>query len=265
LRDWDRHLAVMERHPQGIGRAALAARDRALASAQLALSLGELLRAGTLLAPALTAIAAQRRQCADRWAPAFERIATAVREEGHTLFGAVNREHALFSPRFIAVLALAQLGGPLFRVFVERFRGFVDVYTALPPEAATDFPPMPDEIREFCFFLGHLIREKASQPEIQRWLPQMFTARTRLLVTLVLARFYDQGLLLSDAFFRTPPFNDAEMVLAVQAGEQRSAVGTELIELADWLDRRRMLEERVRMSEMVLPGLGSLEPGGWHL
>jgi hypothetical protein len=236
------------------------ARERAVASAQLALSLGELLHAGTLLAPALTAIAAQRRQRHDRWAPVFERIATAVREDGLSLFDAANREHALFTPRFVALLALAGLGGPLFRVFVERFRGFVDAFNALPSEEAADFPPMPDEIREFCFFLGHLIREKASQPAIQRWLPQLFTPKLRLLATLVLARFYDQGLLLSDAFFRTPPFNDAEMVLAVQAGEQRSAVGTELIELADWLDRRRRLDERVRLAEMVLPGLGPKRP-----
>lgn len=237
------------------------AHERAIASAQLALSLAELLQAGTLLAPALTAIAARRRQRKDRWAPVFERIASAVREEGRSLFDAIWREHAVFTTRFVALMALAQLGGPLFRVIVARFRGYVDAFNALAPEAADDFPPMPDEVREFCFYLGHAIREKASQPEIQRWLPQVFTPRLRLAATLVMARFYDQGLLLSEAFYRTPPFNDAEMVLAVQAGEQRSAVGTELIELADWLDRRRQLEERVRMAELVLPDLGASPAG----
>lgn len=233
---------------------------RAAASAQLALGLSELLRAGTELPRALTAIAVGRRQRQDPWAPMFERMAVAVREEGRSLSQAVEREGSLFTPRFVAVLALANLTGPLFQTFVQRLRGFVDDFLAQPAGAHDDFPPMQDEVREFCFFLGHLVKEGASQPEVQRWLPLVFTPRLRLQATLVLARFYDQGLLLSEAFLRTPPFHDAEMILAVQAGEQRSQVGQELIELADWLDQRRKLEERVRVADWVLPPLGP--PGG---
>ncbi len=229
------------------------ARERAIASAALSLSLAELLRAGTLLPQALTAVALQRRQRGDPMAAVFERVAVAVRDEGQSLFEAVQRERAAFTQRFVAILALANLGGPLFRAFVRRLREFVLEFNALPPEALDDFPPMQDEVREFCFFFGHLTHEEASQPEIQRWLPLIFTPRLRLVATHVLARFYDQGLLLSEAFLRTPPFNDAEMVLAVQAGEDLNRVGRELIDLADWLIQRRILEERLRWGELLVP------------
>jgi len=219
------------------------------------LSLCELLRAGTRIPAAVTAIAARRRLAGDPLAPVFDRIALAVREEGRSLFQAVVLEKRLFTERFIALLALANLSGPLFRTFVERLGRAVREFNALPPESLDDFPPFGDEVQEFCFLLGHLANEKASQPEVQRWLPRVFTSRLRLQVTLVLARFYDQGLLLSEAFARTPPFNDPEMVLAVQAGEAINRVGRELIELAPWLAQRRLLEERLRLSEFVVPAV----------
>jgi type II secretory pathway component PulF len=236
-------------------------RERAIASAGLALSLAELLRAGTGLAPAVTAIAARRRQASDPLAPVFERIALAVREEGRSLFQAVVQEKRLFTDRLLALLALANLGGPLFKIFVERLGRAVRDFNALPPEALDDFPPVPDEVQEFCFLLGHLANEKASQPEVQRWLPRVFTPKLRLQATLVLARFYDQGLLLSEAFARTPPFNDPEMILAVQAGEQVNRVGSELIELAHWLAQRRVLEQRLRLTEFVVPAAPSGDNG----
>lgn len=228
-------------------------RERAIASAELALSLAELLRAGALLPDVLAAVAARRSQNHDPLAPVFERIARGVRDDGLSLFEAVHQEHRVFTRRFVAVLALANLGGQLFRAFVKRLREFVQVFNALPPEALNDFPPMADEVREFCFFLGHLIFEKASQAEVQQWLPRIFTPKIRLAATHTLARFYDQGLLLSRAFARTPPFNDPEMVLAVEAGEQISRVGAELIDLAHWLDQRRILEERLRFGEILVP------------
>lgn len=229
------------------------ARERAIASAELTLSLAELLRAGTGLPQALTAIAARRRRAGDPLAPVFERIALGVREEGKSLFQAVAREKPVFTERFVAILALANLGGPLFKTFVQRLRGFVQDFNALPPAALDDFPPLQDEVREFCFFFGHLTQAGASQPEIQRWLPRMLTSKLRLQASLVLARFYDQGLLLSEAFFRTPPFNDPEMILAVQAGEAINRVGRELVELAGWLEQRKILEERLRLTEFILP------------
>lgn len=219
------------------------ARSRAIASAKLALSLAELLRAGTGIPQALTAIAARRRQADDALAPVFGRIAQAVFEEKR-----------VFTERFLAILALANLSGPLFKTFIERLRQAVGDFNALPPDALDDFPPVQDEVQEFCFFLGHLANERASQPEVQRWLPRVFTPRLRLQATLVLARFYDQGLLLSEAFARTPPFNDPEMVLAVQVGEEINRVGRELIELARWLAERRALEERLRLTDFIVPG-----------
>ena len=237
------------------------ARERAIASAELSLSLAELLRAGTLLPHALAAIADQRRQRGDPLAAVFARIAVAVRDEGQSLFQAVANEKAVFTQRFVAILALANLGGPLFRTFVRRLREFVQEFNQLPPDALDDFPPMKDEVREFCFFFGHLTHEGVSQPEIQRWLPLIFTPKLRLVATHVLARFYDQGLLLSEAFLRTPPFNDAEMVLAVQAGEEMNRVGRELIDLADWLVQRKILEERLRWGDLLLPeNLGRTDP-----
>lgn len=230
------------------------ARERAIASAELSLSLSELLRAGTMLPQALGAVAGQRRQRGDPFAAVFERIAVAVRDEGQSLFQAVANEKGVFTQRFVAILALANLGGPLFRTFVRRLREFVQEFNQLPPDALDDFPPMKDEVREFCFFFGHLTQEEASQPEIQRWLPLIFTPRPRLVATHLLARFYDQGLLLSEAFQRTPPFNDPEMILAVQAGEELNRVGRELIDLADWLVQRRMLEERLRWGDLLTPG-----------
>lgn len=231
----------------------LRSRERAIASAELVLSLAELLRGGTLLPPALTAIAARRRHRGDTLAPLFERIATGVRDDGLALFEAVAREKVAFTPRLVAILALANLGGPLFRTFVRRLREFVHEFNALPPAESEDFPAMRDEVREFCFFFGHLVHEKASQPEIQRWLPLVFTPRLRLATTHLLARFYDQGLLLSEAFRRTPPFQDPEMVVAVEAGEAFNRLGLELIELADWLAQRRLLEERLRLGDFVSP------------
>jgi type II secretory pathway component PulF len=206
----------------------------------------------------LTAIAARRTQRGDPLAPVFEGLAVAVREEGRSLFQAVLGAQAVFTRRFVAALALANLGGPLFRAFLQRLREFVHDFNALPREAQDDFPPMSDEVREFCYFFGHLVKEGASQPEIQRWLPQVFTPKLRLVVTLVLGRFYEQGLLLSEAFLRTPPFNDPEMVLAIQAGEELNRVGWELIELSDWLRQRRLLEERLHLAELVLPPHGPM-------
>lgn len=245
--------------PQAMVERPRTSRERAIVSAEVALGLAELLRAGTGLPQAVTAMAARRRQAGDPLAPVFERIALAVREEGRTLFQAVSLEKRLFTDRFVALLALANLGGPLFKTIVERLGQAVRDFNLLPPEALEDFPPMRDEVQEFCFLLGHLANERASQPEIQRWLPRVFTARLRLQATLVLARFYEQGLLLSDAFLRTPPFNDPEMVLAVQAGEQVNRVGRELIELAHWLAQRRLLEERLRLTEFVVPAAGGME------
>lgn len=232
--------------------------QRAVASAELALSLAELLRAGALLPDTLTAIAGRRRGRNDPLAPVFGRIATAVRDDGWSLFQAVQHEQAVFTSRFVALLAVANLGGPVFRAFVGRFRGFVERFNALPPDEAGDFPPLEDEVREFCFHFGHLTIERASQPAIQQWLPRVFTGQVRLAVTHLLARFYNQGLLLSEAFRRTPPFDDAEMVLAVEAGEQINRTGAELIELADWLRQRRLLEERFRAAELILPSSPAL-------
>jgi type II secretory pathway component PulF len=78
-------------------------------------------------------------------------------------------------------------------------------------------------------------------------------AKLRLPVTRLLARFFDQGLLLSEAFARTPPFHDPEMVLVIQAGEESNQVGRELLALADWLQEREALEERLRLTEWILP------------
>ena len=227
-------------------------RERALASAELALSLAELLRTGALLPDVLTAIAARRRQRGDPLAPLFERMARGVRDEGLSLFQVVEHEKQLFTSRFLAFLALANLSGQVFRACVLRLRGFVHRFNSLPPEQTDDFPPMRDEVQEFCHLFGHLTREKTSQTTIQEWLPRVFTPKLTLPTTLVLGRFYDQGLLLSEAFQKTPPFNDPEMVLAVQAGEELNRVGDELIELAEWLEQRHLLDERMRWNDLVL-------------
>jgi hypothetical protein len=218
----------------------------------MALSLAELLRTGALLPDVLTAIAARRRQADDPLAPLFERMARGVRDHGRSLFQVIEREKQQFTSRFLAFLALANLSGQVFRACVLRLRGFVRHFNALPPEQGDDFPPMRDEVQEFCHLFGHLTREKTSQTAIQKWLPRVFTARLTLPVTLVLGRFYDQGLLLSEAFQKTPPFDDPEMVLAVQAGEELNRVGDELIELADWLEQRHLLAERMRWNDLVL-------------
>jgi type II secretory pathway component PulF len=226
---------------------------RALASADLALGLAELLRAGTRAPEALTAIAARHRQRDDPWAPVLERIAVGVREEGRSLFEAVHAERQTFTPRFVAVLALANLGGMLFRVFVGRLRDYLRPLPELAPPALPEFPWMQNEMREFCFYFGHLTVERASQPEVQRWLPRIFSPKLRLPVTHLLGRYFDQGILLSEACAKTPPFHDPEMVLALQAGEESNQVGRELIALADWLREREELEARLRWSEWVLP------------
>jgi len=228
-------------------------RERAFTSAELALALAELLRAGTLLPEALAAIAARRRQQQDTCAPEFERIAVGVTEEGRSLFEAIHAEKAWFTPRFMAVMALANLGGQVFQVFVGRLREWVSDFSEMPADKAVDFPPLKSEVREFCFLFGHLTIERVSQPEVQRWLPRVFTPKLRLPATHVLARFFDQGLLLSEAFERTPPFNDPEMVLAIQSGEALNRVGQGLLELADWLVERERLEERMRLSDWVVP------------
>ena len=228
-------------------------RDRALASAGLALGLAELLRAGTRAPEALVAIASRHRQQQEPWATVLERVAVSVRDEGRSLFEAVHAERSAFTPRFVAVLALANLGGMLFRVFVGRLRDYVRELPELAPAALPEFPWMRSEIREFCFYFGHLTVERASQTEVQNWLPRIFTAKLRLPVTHLLARFFDQGLLLSEAFAKTPPFHDPEMVLAIQAGEESNRVGRELLALADWLREREALEERLRLTEWILP------------
>jgi type II secretory pathway component PulF len=228
-------------------------RDRALASAGLALGLAELLRSGTRAPEALVAIAARHRQQKDSWAPALERVALGVRDGGRSLFEAVHAERHSFTPRFVAVLALANLGGTLFRIFVGRLRDYVRHLPELPPAALPEFPWMRNEVREFCFYFGHLTVERASQTEVQQWLPRIFTPRLRLPVSHLLGRFFDQGLLLSDAFAKTSPFQDPEMVLAIQAGEECNQVGRELLALADWLQERETLEERLRLTEWILP------------
>lgn len=229
-----------------------ARRERAVNSAQLALSLSELLRTGALLPDVFRAIADRRQQAGDPLAPLFDRMARGIRDDGLSLFEVVVREKRRFTSRFMAYLALANLNGQVLRACIGRLRGMVRRFNELPAGEDGDFPPLGDEVLEFCHLFGHLTREKASQSAIQQWLPQVFTARLRLPATLVLGRFYDQGLLLSEAFQKTPPFDDPEMVLAVQAGEELNRVGEELIELADWLDQRRRLEERLRWNDLVL-------------
>jgi hypothetical protein len=238
--------------PPGAGSPAPAP-SRAIASAHLALSLAELLRAGSLIPDALAAWAAAQSRHDPAGAAPFQRIADAVRCAGLSLSEAAHRERASFTPRFLAILSLANLSGQLFRTFLQRLREFARDFHDLPPAAQADFPPMTDEVREFCFFFGHLTVERASQPETQRWLPRIFTPRLRLPATHLLARFFDQGLLLSDALARTPPFDDPEIILAVQAGEERNRVGAELVQLADWLVERRRLRERLRCLDCVLP------------
>lgn len=228
--------------------------QRALASAAFALSLSELLRAGARTPRALTAMAARHRQQEDAWSPVFDRIAVAVREEGRTLFEAVHAERRFFTPRFVALLALANLSGQLFHRLVGRLRDYVQEFQGTTPSLALDFPQMRNEIHEFCFLFGHLILERASQPAVQEWLPKVFTAQLRLPVTLLLGRFFDQGILLSAAMGRTPPFNDPEMILAVRVGEELNRVGRELLALADWLVERERIEERLRGVEWILPG-----------
>jgi type II secretory pathway component PulF len=234
--------------------------ERAHTSAAFALSLAELLRAGAKTPRALTAMAARHRQQRDPDAPVFERIAIAVREEGRTLAEAVRTERTFFTSRFVAALTLANLGGQLFRVFVQRLREYVPLFQAASPSAELDFPVMHNETSEFCFFFGHLILERASQPEVHLWLPRMFSPQLRLPATHLLGRFYDQGLLLSQAFARTSPFNDPEMVLAIRVGEELNKVGRELLTLANWLLEREKLEERMRMTDWVLPGSPEAEP-----
>jgi len=234
--------------------------ERAHTSAAFTLSLAELLRAGAKTPDALTAMAARHRQQGDRYAPVFERIAVAVREEGRTLAEAVRAERPFFTPRFVAALTLANLGGQLFRVFVQRLRDTVPLFQSAAPSPTLDFPLMENETSEFCFFFGHLILERASQPEVHHWLPRMFSPRLRLPVTHLLGRFYDQGLLLSQACTRTPPFNDPEMVLAVRVGEELNQVGRELLTLAHWLVEREKLEERLRFVDWILPGTPESKP-----
>jgi hypothetical protein len=228
-------------------------RSRALASAALALGLAELLRSGTRAPEALAAIAARHRQQKDPWAPVLEQVAVGVRDEGRSLFDAVHAERHAFTPRFVAVLALANLGGTLFRVFVGRLRDYVRGLPEVSAASLHEFPWMRNEVREFCFYFGHLTVERASQTEVQHWLPQIFTPKLRLPVTHLLGRFFDQGILLSEAFAKTPPFHDAEMVLAIQAGEESNQVGRELLALADWLREREALEQRLRLNEWILP------------
>jgi hypothetical protein len=228
--------------------------ERAHVSAVFVLSLAELLRGGARTPRALTAMAARHRQQGDVYAPVFERIAIAVREEGNTLADALHTERRFFTPRFLAAMTLANLGGELFRVFVQRLRGYVPAFQAAPPTPAPDFPVMQNETSELCFLFGHLILERASQPEIQQWLPRVFSPAMRLPVTHLLGRFFDQGLPLSQSCLKTPPFNDPEVVLAVRVGEERNQVGRELLSLAQWLIERDRLEERLRMLDWILPG-----------
>ncbi|MFM1945017.1 MAG: hypothetical protein RI897_3999 [Verrucomicrobiota bacterium] len=236
--------------------------ERAHHSAAFTLSLAELLRAGAKTPRALTAMAARHRDQNTPHAPVIDHIATAVRERGLSLAQAIRQQRHYFTPRFLATITLANLGGQLFKTFVDRLHESVQLFVDSPPDSLPDFPVFRNEPSEFCFLFGHLIIERASQPEIQHWLPQVFSQQLRLPVTHLLARFFDQGILLSNAFSKTPPFHDPEMVLAVRVGEEINQVGRELINLSRWIVEREKLEERIRMIDWILPPPPTPESGG---
>jgi type II secretory pathway component PulF len=227
--------------------------ERAHHSATFTLSLAELLRAGAKTPRALTAMAARHRDQNTPHAPVINRIATAVREQGLSLAQAIKQERQHFTPRFLAAITLANLGGQLFKTFVDRLHQSVQLFLDAPPDSQPDFPIFRNEPSEFCFLFGHLIVERASQPDIQQWLPKVFSQQLRLPATHLLARFFDQGILLSNAFSKTPPFHDPEMILAVRVGEEINQVGRELISLSRWIVEREQLEERLRMIDWILP------------
>jgi type II secretory pathway component PulF len=220
-------------------------------SAQFAHSLWGLIHAGASLPQALDAIAAQRRAGRDPAAPIYARIAYNIRGNGVTLHEALQAERPFFSSRLVAALALGDLSGFLFKTFVRHLDEQARYFSGLPPETAAEFPIVADEFREFFFYLGHLLVQRADPAAVQRWMPIMFSTVFRGDIAYVLLRFFEKGLRLSEALRVSRCFQDEEIIVQIEAAENLSMLGPILLEIPEWLDQRQRLEEQLRYLDML--------------
>ena len=227
----------------------------AFATAEFAHSLWGLIRAGATLPQALDAIAKQRRADDCPEAPIFERIASDVRSHGLSLPAAIQAQRPFFSSRLVATLALANLSGRLFRVLTEHLAEQARYFSELPPSADREFPVVADEIREFFFYLGHLLVQRAAPHEVQHWMPLLFSPMLRGEVTYTLIRFFEKGLRLSEALRLSKSFQDEELITQVEASETLDMLGPVLVDIPSWLDQRRRLEDQLRYLDMVRPDM----------
>jgi type II secretory pathway component PulF len=220
-------------------------------AAKFAHSLWGLVRAGGTLPQALAAIAAQRSVDASPDASLYERIAMEIRDNGQPLFAALQKERGFYSNRMVATLALANLSGVLFKTFVHHLHDQARYFVTLPPETVIEFPVVEDELREFFYYMGHLLVQRAAPDEVLRWLPSIFSTAFRGDVTYILLRFFDKGLRLSEALRLSRHFQDEELIAQIEASEGFDLLGSVLTEIPDWLDQRRRLEERLRYVDML--------------
>jgi hypothetical protein len=107
-------------------------------------------------------------------------------------------EKAAFTPRLVAILALANLGGPL---FARSFSGCAvrPEFNALPSTAIEDFPVMRDEVRSSASSSGTWCGEGFAT-DVSAAAASVHVSGAFGDDAPALARFYDQGLLLSKPF-----------------------------------------------------------------
>jgi hypothetical protein len=72
-------------------------------------------------------------------------------------------------------------------------------------------------------------------------------------VTYILMRFFEKGLRLSDALRLSKCFQDEELVTQIEAAEDLNMTGPIILEIPDWLDQRRRLDEQLRYLDMLRP------------
>ena len=234
----------------------VAAREKGLAAcstAKFAHSLWGLIHAGASLPQALDAIARQRRADRDPEVAVYEKLAYDIRNNGLPLYAALQMQRGFFSGRLIATLALGNLSGFLFKILVRHLDEQARYFAELPPDKAGEFPVVADEFREFFFHLGHLLVQRAAPHQVQRWLPLVFSPVFRGDVTYLLMRFFDKGLRLSDALRLSKCFQDEELITQIEAAEDLNMTGPIVLEIPDWLDQRRRLDEQLRYVDMLRP------------
>ena len=223
----------------------------ACSSAKFAHSLWGLVHAGATLPQALDAIAAQRATAGDPDALLYAKIARAICDNGLPLYAAIQAERGFFSSRMVASLALANLSGMLFKSFVRHLHDQSLYFATLPPEAAVEFPIVVDELREFFYYMGQLLVQRACPDEVLRWLPLIFSPAFRGDVTYILLRFFEKGLRLSEALRLSKNFQDEELIAQIEASESLDLLGPVIIEIPGWLDQRKRLDEQMRYVDML--------------